>query len=54
LEIWSNQSTACGNSSRIARDFASNRDFLISYPMEKDKTISNKYSENVIKQEFDA
>ena len=49
-----NQFAACGNSTHIARNFASNRGFLISYPMPKDKTMSNKYSEDVIKQEYDA
>jgi len=54
LGIWSNQSAAHGNSDRIASNFASNRGLLISYPMVKDKTMSNKYGEHVIIQEFDA
>jgi len=54
LGIWSNQYAACGNSARIAINFASNRGFLILYPIAKDKTMSNKYSDDVIKQEFDA
>ena len=54
MGIWSNQSAAHGNSDCIASNFASNRGFLISYPMAKDKTMSNKYGEHIIKQEFDA
>jgi len=54
LGIWSNQSAACGNSTRIASNFASNHGFLISYLMAKDKIMSNKYGKDVIKQEFDA
>jgi len=54
LGIWSNQSAAYKNTTNIASNFASNRGFLISYLMAKDKIMSNKYSEDVIKQEFDA
>ena len=54
MGIWSNQYAALGNYDRIASNFASNFGFLISYPMEKDKTMSNKYGEHIIIQEFDA